>query len=155
MDSPLRGAIVDSVVVQSTGMTTELRQILFSDYTATSPLEVKTCDWYSSSFCGHTSDLFQYQRIEGEWIFGSLGNAHRVHVMSRAQCTRYINMYGKYDYDENNRLALSGDYYAFYDPLPGSIPVINIKAISSPPFQHGTENRFKVSCSFQKGILYA
>jgi len=146
--SPLRGAVVATVVTEATGVTTDLRQILWGDYIpadSESPQETNSSITSSVSMCGPTNDLFKYQRVEDASVFGTVGKAHKAHLMSHAHCTLYSDRYGKYDDDENNRLALSVELHGFYDAFGSSVPVINIRAVSSTPFQQGAENRSKVS----------
>jgi len=106
----------------------DLQRIYFDHYKPTdseSPQDTFSQISTEFSYFGNTSDEFKYQRIEADWVFGSLGNAESAHLMSREHCKKYES-YHKYDNDKSNRLALSRDMHGFYDALSSTVPVINI-----------------------------
>jgi len=96
-----------------------------------SPPETQSILTIQFSTFEETSDEFKYQRIEKiSGVFGSRGKAESCHLMSGSHCRKFHQSYGKYDNDQNNRLAMSRDLHGWFDHLNTDIPLFYLKVIS-------------------------
>jgi len=78
----------------------------------------------------YTDDVFNYQKIEKYSIFGGVLKAVGCHLMSHEYIKNNKLLYGNYDKDPNNRLALSSILHDMFDGrncIPTSCPQFNLK----------------------------
>ena len=97
----------------------------------TSPLDTLSQISGATSVLDQSRDIFKYQRLEKDSIFGSHYKADSCHIISAAECRNCPEEYGIYDNDDNNRLALSKDVHAWFDGHQVDVPLFDLKVINS------------------------
>ena len=146
MNSALNSLEIQSSVEQMESNSSSLARIYYEHYNATeseSPQDtISQIGTAECSYFQHETEEFKYQRIEADWVFGSLGKAESCHLMSREHCRAFESLI-KYDADKSNRLALSREFHGFYDALSFDLPIVNL-VFSSRSEQAVVDGRFKI-----------
>lgn len=109
------------------------KRIFYHHYVAnetSSPLDTLSQISGDTSVLDQSRDIFKYQRLEKDSMFGSHFKADSCHLISAAECRNYPEEYGIYDNDENNRLALSKDVHAWFDGQQVDVPLFNLEVIN-------------------------
>jgi hypothetical protein len=86
-----------------------LKRIFYHHYDpgeTTSPLDTLSQISGATSVLDQSRDIFKYQRLEKDSIFGSHYKADSCHIISAAECRNRPEEYGIYANDDNNRLSL-------------------------------------------------
>ena len=105
-------------IVTSCASGSTFKRIFYHHYDpdeTTSPLDTLSQISGATSVLDQSRDIFKYQRLEKDSIFGSHFKADSCHLISAAECRNCPEEYGIYDDDDNNRLALSKDVHAWFD----------------------------------------
>ena len=134
--SPLCHLTIEDII-QTHNLPSTKKRIQLSDYIpedSSSPTvdlnSVTSASEYS--LLEMSSDIFRYQRIETLAVFPSgFGRAQKRHLIGKKEC-RIYESYSKYEFDDNNLLALSSEFHDWFDGLNThlQLPLLKVDYIS-------------------------
>jgi hypothetical protein len=132
--SPLNSLVISSRVEKVLDVAVNLEDRIFVDHYKPedydSPQQTLSIISAPLTIYEATTDVFNYQRIEGDHCFLGLVKAEGCHLMSHAHCLKDPTC-TKYDKDENNRLALSSLMHDYYDGKNCiEAPLFNLEIVS-------------------------
>jgi hypothetical protein len=146
--SPLNSLVISSRIKEVLDVAVNLEDRIFFDHYKpedyNSPQQTLSIISAPITIYEATTDVFNYQRIEGDHCFLGLVKTESGHLMSHAHCLKDPTC-AKYDKDENNRLALSSNMHDYYDGkncIEGA-PLFNLEIVSVSEFPV-LNNRYEI-----------
>ena len=116
--SPLNSLVISSRIEKVLDVAVNLEDRIFVDHYKpedyNSPQQTLSIISAPLTIYEATTNVFNYQRIEGDHCFLNLVKAESCHLISKAHCVSHETL-KKYNANENNRLALSSIFHDFYD----------------------------------------